>query len=364
MLLCLQDQLRRAAIRNQALHTDWELGPMQNGLEGRAHGLVILPRPTPRETFAPLLQDLRVQKLLKGQSDYEVLDQHGNPIDEELYDRWAIPVNDPAFKDRLEANELLMDLFDRALTLAERWCARRDPDLPLPVSGSPSAFELAYICLTLTLHSRLSLHRRYGQPGVARAWFYKLKVGSHGPLVMKPTEHDLLQGRNHLLFVGDVGDCNVQCEVQVCSAIPHYLLFIRPVLLFSSSHKLPPCLLQVAGARDSWTFPSNKSGGFICHSEQYLTITAPQVQLPQSELKSRGVDWSHNYRWQQPTLVVILLTGDRLVRLLIILATQLNSIDYPVPSHLSNVPLSQHAFPPSLYCRSTRPRRRRGVAAV
>eukprot|EP00965_Chrysotila_dentata_P028415 943989-Pleurochrysis_carterae.AAC.1 len=188
-MVALQEQLRRAAIRNQALHTDWELGPMQNALEGCAPGLVILPQPTPRETFVPLLQDLRVQKLLKGESDYEVLDQHGIPIDKEMYDRWAIPVNDPALKDRLEANELLVDLFDQTLTLPERRCARIAPQLPVPYFS------------------------QYSEPGVARAWFYKLKVGSHGPLVMKPTEHNLLQGRNHLPFIGDVGEGNVQCEV-------------------------------------------------------------------------------------------------------------------------------------------------------
>eukprot|EP00965_Chrysotila_dentata_P113966 3768262-Pleurochrysis_carterae.AAC.2 len=66
---------------------------MLHGAEGRAHGLSNLPKPPGRLHFSGLLQELRKEKVLKGQIDYEVLDEHRAPLDEELYNRWFIPMS-------------------------------------------------------------------------------------------------------------------------------------------------------------------------------------------------------------------------------------------------------------------------------
>eukprot|EP00965_Chrysotila_dentata_P106102 3504694-Pleurochrysis_carterae.AAC.1 len=67
---------------------------MQHGPEGCAHGLAIVPKPPGRLHFAGLLQELWKDKVLKGHIDYEVLDEHGAPFDEELYNRWVVPIPD------------------------------------------------------------------------------------------------------------------------------------------------------------------------------------------------------------------------------------------------------------------------------
>eukprot|EP00965_Chrysotila_dentata_P245850 6206809-Pleurochrysis_carterae.AAC.1 len=46
---------------------------MQNGPPGRAHVLVILPKPSPCEAYSSVLPALRVAKVLEGHIVYEVL---------------------------------------------------------------------------------------------------------------------------------------------------------------------------------------------------------------------------------------------------------------------------------------------------
>eukprot|EP00965_Chrysotila_dentata_P099771 3296982-Pleurochrysis_carterae.AAC.2 len=90
---------------------------MQHGPEGRAYGLSILPKPPGRLYFSGLLQELRKDKVLKGQIDYEALDEHGAPLDEKLYDRSVIPIHDL----RLNENARLIRILYIALEMAERW---------------------------------------------------------------------------------------------------------------------------------------------------------------------------------------------------------------------------------------------------
>eukprot|EP00965_Chrysotila_dentata_P070789 2340035-Pleurochrysis_carterae.AAC.2 len=40
------------------------------------------------------------------------------------------------------------------------------------------------------------------------------------------------------------------------------------------------------------------------------TRPPPCGQLSQAVLKARGIEWTRDYRWQQPTPVVTLLTGE------------------------------------------------------
>ena len=107
---------------------------MQHGPEGRAHGLAIVPKPPGRLHFAGLLQELRKDKVLKGHIDYEVLDEHGAPKDEELYNRWVVPIPDL----RLNENPRLIRLFDVALETAERWCVPPAPSLNHSPPPKPS----------------------------------------------------------------------------------------------------------------------------------------------------------------------------------------------------------------------------------
>eukprot|EP00965_Chrysotila_dentata_P116218 3841909-Pleurochrysis_carterae.AAC.1 len=156
---------------------------MQHGAAGRTHGLFILPKPPGRLHFSKLLKELRKEKVLKGHIDYEFLDKHGAPLDEELYNRWVLPVHD----QRLNENARLMRVFDAALDMAKRWYVKPALSLPSPLCS------FLFILLTAALLAHSSR-------------IYELKVGDHGPLRMKPTEHDLQQSENNLLFICDIGD--------------------------------------------------------------------------------------------------------------------------------------------------------------
>eukprot|EP00965_Chrysotila_dentata_P234548 6200245-Pleurochrysis_carterae.AAC.1 len=99
-----------------------EARPEQNGPPGRAHGLVILPsllhvRRTPRSS---LLSEWP-NKVLEGHINYKVVHVYGQPVDEELYDRWVVSLHKPELQADLDQHEGLMELFDRAVTFAERW---------------------------------------------------------------------------------------------------------------------------------------------------------------------------------------------------------------------------------------------------
>eukprot|EP00965_Chrysotila_dentata_P113590 3754004-Pleurochrysis_carterae.AAC.1 len=59
---------------------------------------------------------LPVVCISQGHIDYEVLDKHGAPFDEEPYNRWVVPIPDL----RLNENPRLIRLFDVALETAER----------------------------------------------------------------------------------------------------------------------------------------------------------------------------------------------------------------------------------------------------
>eukprot|EP00965_Chrysotila_dentata_P256675 6212624-Pleurochrysis_carterae.AAC.2 len=149
---------RRAALRNQALHREPELlGPMQNAPPGRAHGLVILPKPPPREAYSSILPTLRVAKVLEVHIDFEVLDLHGQPVDEELYDHWVVPLHKPEFQADLEQHQGLMELFGRALTFNEK---------TLRMSRSTGSFvtgawqSLGKITTWTHLYSQIYLYRR------------------------------------------------------------------------------------------------------------------------------------------------------------------------------------------------------------
>eukprot|EP00965_Chrysotila_dentata_P159348 5263671-Pleurochrysis_carterae.AAC.1 len=78
----------------------------------------------------------------------------------------------------------------------------------------------------------------------------------------------------------------------------------------------------MAGARDSWIFPANNCAAFMCHSQQVLTITAPQV-LVEGQLEEphgSSADAPSARTWQHATLLIVLLAGDRLVRVLLNIA--------------------------------------------
>eukprot|EP00965_Chrysotila_dentata_P038926 1293850-Pleurochrysis_carterae.AAC.1 len=57
--------------------------------------------------------------------------------------------------------------------------------------------------------------RWYDDAGITDAWMYESKVGDYGLLRMKPTEHELQQGENNLIFICDIGDGPLHCTVQV-----------------------------------------------------------------------------------------------------------------------------------------------------
>eukprot|EP00965_Chrysotila_dentata_P172103 5679340-Pleurochrysis_carterae.AAC.1 len=72
----------------------------------------------------------------------------------------------------------------------------------------------------------------------------------------------------------------------------------------------------MARARDSWTFPASKCAAIVCHSQQVLTITAPQVlaeALPKEPRGSSSAAPAAAPTWQHATLLFVLLAGHRLV---------------------------------------------------